>query len=238
MTATHLSAHRVEAGDTIDGIIARYQLSSRQALTEIRANDPLRPVFDGRENLREGMIVFVPPPAIRLARDRVYLMHAVRPLFISHFDELRDRADSDLVPKIREWRQTEERGDIVHLLASLGSLVDAAIESIARHTRPVIASCEGMLNTHVAEPTDHAVIGARGDPLCGLYWTVTPPILEQWRIMWDPDDCLAKWGGRSADDAVGIALRHLNAISSLVVQQVDQRIRDAQNLESRLRFES
>jgi len=237
VTVSHLAAHRVTADDTLEKIVASYGLSSVAALTEIPANTPLKAVFEDRQGLREGLLIYIPPPAMRLARDRLYLMHAVRPLFQAHFDDLRSLVETTLLAEIGAWRET---GSDEGLLATLGALqqrVNLAVETTAARTWPIVANCRGMMLTHVAEPADHAVVGASDDPLCGLYWTVTPPFLNQWQIFWEAAGCLKRWAFGSADEAMALAERNLNTLSSLIMQQVDQRIRGAQALEARLRQE-
>ena len=55
--------------------------------------------------------------------------------------------------------------------------------------------------------------------------------------MWDRDFWQARWSGVGPDDAWTRAFQYKVTIRSIVVQQVDSRIRETQSLERRLRAE-
>lgn len=237
MTAGQLSAHVVRDGDTIDGIVDRYGLSSRAALTKIPANQPLKSHFAERGPLPDGLLVYIPPRAVLLARDRVYCLQSVRPRVIAHFDDCRERLANELGPAILGEEAPGEAGVVQELLSALGAAAIETIESVSRSMQPLVPVCQALVLTHVAEETDHAVVGAAEDPLCPLYWCITPPILNFWSGFWEPPVWQEKWLGTSAEEAFRLLERQLNTLSSLVVQRFDQRIRDSQALENRLRFE-
>jgi len=238
MTAGQLGAHVVEAGDSLASVVDRYNLSSELALLNIPANRPLRPVLETAGPLPEGLLVYIPPRAVLLARDRIYCLQRLRPRLLSHFHGLRESAAADLIPAIRASDLSQARTDFSESFLLLGKTVSSMIEEAADTARPLVGISQAMINTHVAEPTDHAVVNAANDPLCPLYWAITPPILEFWTDFWSIEGWIEKWQDKDGPQAARLLKQQLNTLGSLVVQQVDQRLRDAQALENRLRFEN
>jgi len=238
MTAGQLSAHLVRNGDTVDELVSRYDLSSRVALTGIPANLPLKMHFVDDGPLPDGLLIYIPPRALLLARDRVHCLQSARPRVIAHFDDCRERLANELGPAILGEEEPGKSGAVHDLLSDLGNSVVQTIESVSRATQPLITVCQAIVLTHVAEETDHAAVGSAGDPLCSLYWCITPPLLEFWTGFWEPSAWQEKWQNKSAEEAFNLLEQQLNTLSSLAVQKFDQRIRDAQSLGNNLRFAS
>jgi hypothetical protein len=237
MTAGQLGAHVVETGDSLAGIVGRYNLSSEMALLEAPANRPLRPVLENSGPLPEGLLVYIPPRAVLLVRDRIYCLQRLRQRLYRHFDSLRESAAADLIPAIRASDLSRVRTEFSVPFRLLEKTVSSMVEEAAEMAWPLVGISQAMVNTHVAEPTDHAVVNAANDPLCPLYWAVTPPMLEFWTDFWSIGRWAKNWQDKDGPRAARLLSQQLNTLGSLVLQQIDKRIRDAQALENRLRFE-
>jgi hypothetical protein len=235
MTARQLSAHVVANGDTVDYIVSHYGLSSSAALRDIPANQSLKSHLSADGPLPAGLLIYIPPRAGLLVRNRLYCLQSIRPGFIAHFDDCRQRLEDDVAPAVLKARKPGDDPAVHALLMELCQVAGESIEAISRAAQPLIPVCQGLVLTHVADDTDHAVAGAADDPLCSLYWCITPPLLEFWRGFWEPSAWREKWQDRTPEAAFQLQQQQLNTLSSLVVQQVDQRIRNAQILENALR---
>ncbi|MDH3349940.1 MAG: hypothetical protein OEM51_00215 [Gammaproteobacteria bacterium] len=231
-------AHIVQSGDSRESIVARYRLSSWRAVTEISPNIALRELTESHDDLPVGLLIHIPPNAPELARERLYGLHSFRPEIMVHFDAMQELCNTELRGPVLAAADPLESEEIRQALARLHSYVAEATDILARNTSPLIQVCQGMIHTHVAERTDHAVVNAGGDPLRGLYWAVTPSVLELWKNMWAPGTWAAKWRSVASKAAWEQATQYATTIRSLVVQQIDRRIREAMALERALRLET
>ncbi len=236
MTIRHTSLYTTSDGDTLQAIVEQYRLYSERALLEIEANASIRERLQSGGALPAGLTVHIPPNAIDLVRDRQYRLHEIRSGLLSHFNTMLDIAEAELKTALKKATVPAESREVTNVLERLAGYVTEGVSTSAADARPLADIAAGMSLTHAATDMDRAAAGAPNDPRCGLYWAVTPPILEQWESMWATDLWQARWGGGAgADDPWGSASQYKVTIRSIVVQQIDARIREAQALERELR---
>jgi hypothetical protein len=70
--------------------------------------------------------------------------------------------------------------------------------------------------------------------MTGLYWLISAQYVNAWSGMWAVEVWTNKWAGKESATAWQAADQYLNTIRSIVVQQVDTRIRETLALESAL----
>ncbi len=231
MSITFLSRHVAKSGDTLESLVSEYRLSSWRAIADIEANLSLRGQLVVRGTLPLGLMISIPPNAGELLKERLYLLHRVRPAFLSHFDGQALHAEQKLGASLLKAKAPDEAQGLAEVLATMQKEIDLTIENLARQTWPLVSICVGMTHTHVAERIDKLAAGTLGDSQCGLYWAISPPILGLWQQLWDLDTWLGKWQGLDSGAAWQLVQQFQNTVRSLVVQQIDKRIRDAQKLE-------
>jgi hypothetical protein len=238
MSVVRSSAYTTRAGDTTAAIAARFRLSSPQAITEVALNRPLKSILQGAGGLPAGLLVHIPPNAIELLRERLFALDKFRPILLSHFVELDEMADALLRDDILQSMPPLDTVRLQVPLARLGGFVDTSMDTIVRGTKALVRVCQAMTHTHVAERNDFAVVNDGADPRVGVYWAVTPGVYGAWLNMWDRDTWAGKWHELDVQTAWERVPQHITTIRSLVVQQVDQRIREARALERQLRSEA
>ena len=231
MSITFLSRHVAKAGDTLESLVSEYRLSSWRAIADIEANLPLRGQLVVRGVLPLGLMISIPPNAGDLLKERLYLLHRVRPAFLAHFDEQALHAEQSLGASLLKAKAPDGTEGVAEVLSAMQNDVNQVIEDLARQTWPLVSICVGMTHTHVAERIDKLAAGTMGDSLCGLYWAISPPILGLWQQLWELDIWVGKWQGLDSGAAWQMVQQFQNTVRSLVVQQIDKRIRDAQKLE-------
>lgn len=234
MTIRYTSVHITDGDDTLISLARDYQLSSARAILDIQENRHLLEQLPRNGKLPEGLKISIPPNAIRLVTERTYKLQQVRPLFLSHFNTLRQIVHADLSLALQESDAPLESEKVLRLLGELNAYVDNEIQSIAAHSADLVGIADAMSRTHVAAERDHAAAHARQDPLCSLYWALTPGILEQWQLLWTTPTWEHKWQGLTGDAALPSALQMLNTTETLVIHQLDARLREAYNLKQSL----
>jgi hypothetical protein len=70
--------------------------------------------------------------------------------------------------------------------------------------------------------------------MTGLYWLISGQYVDAWVDMWGLELWTNKWRGKDTVTAWCAADQHLNTIRSVIVQQVDARIRETLALERSL----
>lgn len=85
----------------------------------------------------------------------------------------------------------------------------------------------GLGRTHLHDHLDLRHYLGGDAAFVGLNWLLTPRLLELWADMWSTEFWVGRWHGANADRAVEQAAFHLNLVRSQVLQQVDQRLRQA-----------
>ena len=233
-----LSAHTMQDGDTIASLVVRYRLSSNRAIVECPANVALLSKLSDPDRPPAGFILHIPPSVSDLARDRIYVLNRLKPACLEHFDKLQAFADSELQPALSAVEALLESQVVRQTLSALRVEVEEAIAAIAGQALPLAAMCKGMACTHLAQPIDRAVTESAADPRCGLYWAVSPDALALWSGMWSEELWMARWQGHDNQSNWEKTCQYLNTVRSLVIQQIDQRIRDALALQRQLHAES
>jgi len=240
MTVVWVSKHVIKPLDTADTLVREYRLSSWSAIVDIDANRNCRAELSDPDNLPSGTTIDIPPNAGHLVKDRLYCLHRLGPLLRHHFAAMQREAELVLRQALCHSGGAAGNGnkncitDPVKALLLLSDQVAKGIDALAEHASPLVTVCVGMAQTHVVQDYDRKAAGTAGDPLCGLYWALTPAKLKLWRRIWDRGTHEAKWSGLDPDAAWIVSQQYLTTIRSLVLQQLDTRIREAQNLERRL----
>lgn len=233
MSITFVSRHIVKPGDTVDSLLRDYRLSCRSALSDIKANSDCRDILMSADDLPPGLPINIPPNAALLVKERTYILHRLLPKVRGEFARLREASETCLKPVILGHDGADSAGRI-EALNELAAATLEAIDRVAEDAWPLVGVCVGMSQTHVGEEYDRLAAGTTNDALCGLYWALTPMKLGVWREAWNADTHTAKWRGHDPDSAWSASARYLTTVESLVVQQLDTRIREAQSLERRL----
>jgi hypothetical protein len=237
MSIKYLSAHTVQDGDTIESLVSQYRLSSWQAIAESPANNALRSMLSDQRDLPIGLVINIPPGAADLSRERIYGLNRLKPECLKHFDQLQESADTDLQQAVLVAESLADSHEVRQVLFALRADVEAAIRELAERALPLVLICKGMAYTHVAQPADHAVSERATDPRNGLYWALSPDALALWGGMWEEDLWMAKWQDLDMRSAWEATSRHLHLVRSVVVQQIDQRLRETLSLQRQLRAE-
>lgn len=238
MSIKFVSAHTVAPGDSAESIVVQYRLSSWLAVTDMPANEPSRSQLLRQGDLPAGLLLNIPPNAAYLARERLQLLHLIMPKFHAHFAELRGYSESALQSVVLAATSPAESAAVVTELANLRDRVAESVRVLAHAAEPLVGICQGMAHTHIAQPMDHAAVQAAGDSLCGLYWAISPPRLQLWQNMWAEDLWADKWSNQEPQAAWQLATQYLTTVQSLVVQHLDQRLRETQAMERKLQREA
>jgi hypothetical protein len=238
MSIKFVSAHTVAPGDTAESIVGQYRLSSWLAVTDMPANEASRPVLLSQGDLPPGLQLSIPPNAAHLARERLQLLHRIMPKFNAHFAELRGYSESALQSAVLAARNPAESATVATELANLRDRVAESVRLLAHAAEPLVGICQGMAHTHMAQSMDHAAVQAAGDSLCGLYGAISPPRLQLWQNMWAEDVWADKWCDEEPQSAWQLATQYLTTVQSLVVQHLDQRLRETQAMERKLQSEA
>jgi hypothetical protein len=234
MTRRFLVVHIADGDDSLESLARDYRLSSVRAIIEIDANRGLLEKLPRIGNLPDGMRVNIPPNAMQLATERTRTLQQVRPLFLSHFNTLRKIVSENLDAVLRPADTPLESKEVLRLLGELQAFVDKEIRTIASHAADLVEIAEAMSMTHVAEERDRQAARARQDPLCSLYWALTPVVLEQWQQLWAVATWERKWQGQDGPAALLKTERMLNTIETLVIHQLDARLRETYRLNQSL----
>jgi hypothetical protein len=238
MSIKYLSAHAIQTGDTVESLVSQYRLSSWRAIAESPANASIQSKLADQGDLPTGLIINIPPNAAELSRERIYVLNRLRPKCLAHFDKLQESADTVLRQAVLEAEVFLDSRVVRQKLSALRAEVGEALRDIAELALPLVPICNGMTYTHAAQPADHAATESASDPQCGLCWVVMPEVLALWSGMWEEDLWMAKWQGLDTRSAWEMTSRHLNMVRSVVVQRIDQRIRDALSLQRQLLVET
>lgn len=238
MSIRYVNIHVVKEGDTLDSLVRDYRLSSRKAIVAVKPNLGIAEQLGRRDDLPPGLHVHIPPNAIELTMERVYKLQEIRPVLLAHFEAQRQLAMDDLRATVLAAGRPAESADVQQALDALETFVSREVERIAANFADFVSLAMAMTTTHVATARDKAVEGSASDPMCSLYWVLSPPVLAQWREAWGLELWRDKWGERQGAEAWQYLERYSNAVSSTVMQQMDQRMREALALKQRLLSES
>lgn len=237
MSIKFSTVYAAKAGDSLASIASAFRLSSHRALSGIPANAGLGNPAPGAA-LRPGTKVHVPPNAFELLKERIYALHAIRPMLETHFNEQHAHASREVIDGALVQRVPSEPAEAEPVLAGLRGMVADAVGAAARASAPLAHIGLGMCETHVATSNDRSIPGSTVGELTGLYWLLSGNYVGAWSNMWDTDLWVGKWSGRDAPTAARLVLQHINTIRSVVVQQLDARLRESLALERQLRCEA
>lgn len=237
MSVRYLSKHIVTSEDTVESLVRNYRLSSWRAVIDIDSNRSITGMLPDSGSLPEGLTINIPPQADALLKERLYVLHRIRPGFLRHFDSQLESAERDLRSLLLSVGELGDISGVESVMATMDKEVNQAVDDLAGQSWPLVSLSVGMSHTHVAERTDRMAAGTVGDPLCGLYWAISPPVLGLWRGLWFLDSWIFRWQGRTPEDAWTVVRQHHNTVRSLVVQQVDLRIKEAQRIQQTLQRE-
>lgn len=236
MSIRYTSAYITVRGDTVASVVKQFGLSSPRALTEITPNRSIKAALESSAEMPAGLLIHIPPIAGELLRERIYAIDRFKPALLAHFAELHDRAEVELRAEILG----SDPVDITVLGAPVGRLGDFVAESvdtILARTGTLVQICQAMVHTHIAEKRDFAVVNDGTDPYVGYYWAITPAIFGAWQNMWDESAWAGKLHGANSALAWEQVVQYVTTIGSVVVQQVDQRKREARAMQQQLMAE-
>lgn len=234
MSIRYVNIHVVKKGDTLDSLVRDYRLSSRQAIVAIKDNLGIAEQLRREGELPVGLHVHIPPNAIELTTERLYKLQEMRPVILAHFEMLRQLAAGDLRAAVLAAASPAESAEVQQALGALQSFVSREVIRIAANSSDLVGLGIAIASTHVATARDEAVAGCASEPMCSLYWILSPPVLVQWQELWTPGVWGEKWAGRWGIEAWENVERYSNAVGSIVIQQMDQRIREALALKQQL----
>jgi len=208
-------------------------LSSWRALLKIPSNAHLE-IESIDAALEVGTKIAIPPNAGALLKERSYALHSVRPLLLAHFEKQAFSAEAELRDIALSHSVPSTPGELSRALAGMQALAVEGIADIARASAIFAEIGRGIVETHVANVNDRAIIGSTAGEMTGLYWLISGQHADAWADMWGLELWTNKWRGRDVATAWCAAEQHLNTIRSVVVQQVDARIRETLALERNL----
>lgn len=234
MSIRYLSPHRVQPGETVIALVEKFGLGCREALSEISSNRGLNLNASPEDALPAGCVIQIPPDARQLVRNRIYALHAFRPKVVSHFDIMQARMETQLLPLLADTRSVERIEKIGPQLELFEAEVQSQISGLSVLAQPLVPICEALSCTYVAENDDFAALNASQDPMCGMYWSVSPPALELWQGVWAIDLWADKWSEKDATESQRVTAQFLTTVRSIVTQKIDQRLRSAQSLQRKI----
>jgi hypothetical protein len=218
-------------------LVADYRLSSKAAILDSPGNAAIRSQLSVDGELPVDLFVKIPPNAHEVLRARMQLLNELKPVLLAHFDTLRDLAESELVPELRNDSAPFQSDEVMLVLQNLGEFSQRAIDQIGENSSRFVELCKAMSLTHVATSQDAALAASTGRTMAGLSWAVSATGLSAWRSMWTRDLWDDKWEGRSSDAAAQLTMQYITTVRSIVVQQADRRFRESLLLQKRLQSE-
>lgn len=233
MTFALVSKYEVGEYDTVESISSSYGVSW-PAIKDIPANQHLKHRLPDSGKVETGLLLSIAPHAGRLVRDRLHALQRLRPLVMSHFQRLAERADTELRPILEVSSRPMNASAVQDKMDELERDAAREIEALAVSAQPLVGICAGMAHTHVATATDRQAAASAGDSLCGLYCAVPPEKFQVWRDLWLLQTWSGRWAESDGSDAWDALQQFTNTVRSIVVQSIDVKIRFDQGLERRL----
>ena len=237
MSATRNTVHEIRAGQTLASLVADYRLSSKAAILDCPGNVKIRSQLAAEGELPVDLFVQIPPNAHDVLRERMQLLNELKPVLLTHFDTLRDLAESDLLPALRNDSPPFQSDEVLSVPQNLGEFSQRAIDQIATNSVRFVELGKAMSLTHVGTYQDSALAASSGDPIAGLTWAVSSHGLSIWQSLWTRDVWGAKWEGRSIEAAAQLTMQYITTVRSIVVQQTDRHFRETLLLQQRLQSE-
>ena len=229
--------HEVRSGQTLASLVADYRLSSKAAILDSPGNAAIRSQLLVDGELPIDLFIQIPPNAYDVLRERMQLLNELKPVLVAHFDTVRDLAESDLLPALRNEGPPFQSDEVVSVLQNLGEFSQRAIDQIGASSTRFAELGKAMSLTHVASRQDSALAASSGHPMAGLTWAVSSNGLSAWQSLWMRDLWEDKWEGRSSDAAAQLTMQFITTVRSIVVQQGDRHFRESLLLQQRLQSE-
>jgi hypothetical protein len=237
MSISYTSTYIAKSGDTLKQIARAFRLSSYRALVEIPGNAHIGNIAVDA-TLEIGTRISIPPNAGDLLKERLYVLHAVRPLLLAHFDKQVTQAEADLRGVALAGGIPSTPSELSRALAGMQALVAEDMQNIAQACVTLARIGQGIAETHVASADDRSIRGSTVGEMTGLYWMLSGRYVGVWADMWSVELWSDKWQGKDIATAWRATDQHLNTIRSVVVQQADARIRETLALEASLLTEA
>ena len=237
MNSTKISIHKVRTGTTLDSLVADYRLSSTKAILDCPGNAAIRLQLSVDGELPIDLIVQIPPIAHEVLRERMRLLTQLKPVLLSHFDTLRDLAESKLWPALRNDSAPYRSEEVTAVLQNFGEFSQRAIDAVGANSLRFVELGKAMSMTHVATHQDSTLAASSAHPMTGLNWAVSAQGLSAWQSMWARDLWDNKWEGRSSRDAAQLTMQYITTVRSIVVQQADRHFRESLLLQKQLQAE-
>jgi len=237
MSATRNTVHKVRGGQTLASLVADYRLSSTAAILDSPGNANIRSQLAAEGELPFDLFVQIPPNAHDVLSERMQLLNELKPVLLAHFDSLRELAESDLLPAMRNDDPPFQSDEVMLVLQNLGEFSQRAIDQIGAKSVRFVELGKAMSLTHVATSQDSALAASSAQATAGLTWAVSSHGLSLWQSLWSRDVWDDKWEGRSSDAAVQLTMQTITTVRSIVVQQADRHFRESLLLQKRLQSE-
>lgn len=237
MSEARYTMHTVREGETLDSLISDYRLSSGAAILDVERNASVRSQLEADGNLPVGLTVHIPPNAQDVLRRRVSKLNELRPVLLAHFDTLRALADAELFPAMREGAYPFDSDEINAVLGELEGFSATAIDRLSLSSDVFVELASAMSLTHVASRDDHELKASSGYRSAGLIWAISHDGIGGWEILWTRDFLDGRWNTDSPEAAMKATLVILTTIESVVVHEVDRRLRESFLLQQRLQAE-
>jgi hypothetical protein len=237
VSISFVSKHEIGRYDTVESICDSYRISWR-AITDCPANKQIRYKLPPAGKIRTGLLISIPPRAEQLVKNRLFELHRFRADVLTHFHGLFAYSEKTMLPLLGDESLSEINSDIASTLNEIDCRARAELDQLAVSASPLVQICISMSETHVSRDDDARVKYSMGDPRCGLLWAITYAKLALWTGMWERDvweERLFRRNDRSAWDE---AQQYLNTVYSLVIQEIDAKLRMDQELERTLLAES
>lgn len=229
--------HEVRSGQTLASLVADYRLSSEAAILDCPGNAAIRSQLSVDGELPLDLFVQIPPHAYDVLAERMRLLNQLKPVLLAHFDTLRDLAESDLLPALRNDSSPYQSEEVAVVLLNLGEFSQRAIDLLAVNSARFVELGQAMSMTHVATHQDSALAASSAYPMAGLDWAVSSQGLSAWQSMWTRDVWDGKWEGQSSAAASQLTMQYITTVRSIVVQQADRHFRESLLTQQRLQSE-
>lgn len=237
MSATGNTVHVVRSGQTLASLVADYRLSSKAAILDSPGNAAIRAQLSVDGELAVDLFIQIPPNAYAVLKARMQLLNEMKPVLRAHFDTLRDLAESDLLPALRDAGPPFQSDELVSVLQNLGEFSERSIDQIGATATGFAELGKAMSLTHVSTSEDRALATTSGHPMAALSWAVSSNGLSAWQSMWARDLWDDKWEGESSAAAADLTMQYITTVRSIVVQNADRHFRESLLLQRRLQSE-
>lgn len=237
MSSTRGVVHEIRSGQTLVSLVADYRLSSEAAILDCPGNAAIRSQLSVEGELPVDLFVQIPPRAYDVLAERMRLLNQLKPVLLAHFDTLRDLAESELLPALRNDSSPYHSEEVTVILQNLGEFSQSAIDLLGANSVRFVEFGKAMSMTHVATHQDSALAASSAHSMAGLDWAVSSHGLSAWQSMWTREVWDDKWWGQSSAAASQLTMQYITTVRSIVVQQTDRHFRQSLLLQKQLQAE-